>query len=123
MPIGLSGTISHAFTNRPQPPRSGYRLTTVHLDLNEELLTHLRKQAPSIQIAARELIVIELYRRGAVSRGKAAELLDIPLVDFLRRANELGKPYFDFTAEEWAEEMRQVEREVALHPSSPTQAR
>ena len=98
-------------------------MATVHFNLNEDLLILLRQQDPSIEVAARELMVMELYRRSAVSRGKAAELLDIPLLDFLQRADELGIPYFDYTEEEWAEEMRQVEREVALHPSSPTQAR
>ena len=47
----------------------------------------------------------------------------MPLADFLDRAAALGIPYFDITEEEWADEMRQVEREVALHPSSPMQAR
>ena len=97
-------------------------MATVHFDLNEDLLTLLRQQHSSIEVAARELMVMELYRRGAVSRGKAAELLGMPLADFLQRASELGVSYFDYTEEEWAEEMRQVEQEVALDPSSPIRA-
>ncbi|HET7056163.1 MAG TPA: UPF0175 family protein [Thermomicrobiales bacterium] len=99
-------------------------MATIQLDLDEDLLILLRRQdpSPSIEVAARELMVMELYRRGAVSRGKSAELLGIPLVEFLQRANELGIPYFDYTEEEWAGQMRQVEREVASHPSSPTRA-
>ena len=96
-------------------------MSTLHLDLDADLLTLLRQQDPSIERAARELMVMELYRHGAVSRGKSAELLGKPLADFLDRA-ALGIPYFDVTEEEWAEEMRQVERELALHPSSPTRA-
>ncbi len=92
-------------------------MTTIHLDLDEALVSLLRQQDPSIERAARELMVMELYRRGALSRGKAAVLLDMPLADFLKCANALGIPYFNFTEEEWAEEMRTVEREVALHPS------
>jgi predicted HTH domain antitoxin len=97
-------------------------MATIQFELNEDLLTLLRQQDPSIEVAARELMVMELYRRSAVSRGKAAELLGIPLVEFLQRANDLGIPYFDYTEEEWAEEMRQVEQEVAIHPSSPMRA-
>lgn len=98
-------------------------MITLNLDLDDELVVFLRRQDASIEDAARELMVMELYRRGAVSRGKAAELLGMPLVEFLQRANELGIPYFNFAEEEWAEEMRQVEREVAVHPSSPMRAR
>jgi predicted HTH domain antitoxin len=68
-------------------------------------------------------MVMELYWRGAVSRGRSAELLGMPLADFLDRAAALGIPYFDYTEEEWAEELRQVEQEVELHPSSPMRAR
>jgi predicted HTH domain antitoxin len=96
---------------------------TVNLDLDDELVVFLRRQDGSIEDAARELMVMELYRRGAISRGKSAELLGMSLVGFLQRANDLGIPYFDYTEEEWAEEMRQVESEVGAHASSPTQAR
>ena len=99
------------------------RMVAIHLDLEEDFLILLRKQDPSLERAARELMVMELYRRGAVSRGKSAELLGIPLAQFLDRAAALGIPYLDLTEEEWAEEMRQVEQELALHPSSPTRAR
>ena len=85
-------------------------MATVHLDLNEDLLLLLRQQDPSIEVAARELMVMELYRRSAVSRGKAAELLGIPLVEFLQRANDLGIPYFDYTTEEFAAELAASKR-------------
>ena len=85
-------------------------MTTLQLDLNEDLLTLLQQQDPSIEVAARELIVMELYRRGAVSRGKAAELIGIPLVEFLHRANELGIPYFNYTDEEFAAELAASKR-------------
>lgn len=98
-------------------------MNTVHLDLEDDFHTLLRQQHPSVERAARELMVMGLYRRGAVSRGRSAELLGMPLADFLDRAAALGILYFDYTEEEWAEEMRQVKQEVELHPSSPMRAR
>jgi predicted HTH domain antitoxin len=83
---------------------------TLKLDLDDDLVAVLRRQDASIEDAARELMVMELYRRGAVSRGKAAELLGMPLVDFLRRANELGIPYFNYTDEEFAAELAASKR-------------
>ncbi len=85
-------------------------MATIHLELDEDFLTLLRQQDPSIEVAARELMVMELYRRGAVSRGKAAELLGMPLVEFLQRANELGIPYFNYTDEEFAAELAASKR-------------
>lgn len=97
-------------------------MTTLHLELDDDLVALLQQQDSSLERAARELIVMELYRRGSLSRGRSAELLGMRLADFLDRAAALDIPYFNFTDEEWVEEMRQVEREVALHPSSPTPA-
>lgn len=85
-------------------------MAIIQLELNEDLLTLLRQQDPSIDVAARGLMVMELYRRGAVSRGKAAELLGIPLVEFLQRADELCIPYFNYTDEEFAAELASSKR-------------
>jgi predicted HTH domain antitoxin len=85
-------------------------MTTLHLDLDADLVFLLQRQDPSLEVAARELMVMELYRRGAVSRGKAAELLGIPLVEFLQRADELCIPYFNYTDEEFAAELASSKR-------------
>jgi len=43
------------------------------------------------------MIVLELYRRGLISSGKAAALLGLARLDFIQRASDLGIPYFRFT--------------------------
>lgn len=98
-------------------------MVTVHLDLGEDLVALLREQNEPIAVVARELIVLELYRQGTVSRGKAAEFLGLSLGDFLNRTAVLGIPYVDYTEEEWAAEIRAVEEVVREHRSSPTPAR
>ena len=50
------------------------------------------------------MIVLELYRRGTISSGKAAELLDMPRLDFIRHASHLGIPHIDMTPDEWEAE-------------------
>jgi predicted HTH domain antitoxin len=57
-----------------------------------------------VQLAASEMIVLELYRRGAISSGKAGELLRMPRLDFIRHASQLGIPNIDMTSEEWENE-------------------
>ena len=62
-----------------------------------------------VQEAAQEMILLELYRRGAISSGKAAELLGMPRLDFIRYASHLGIPFVDMTADEWEAEKAALE--------------
>jgi len=62
-----------------------------------------------VQEAAQEMILLELYRRGAISSGKAAELLGMPRLDFIRYASHLGIPFIDMTADEWEAEKAALE--------------
>jgi predicted HTH domain antitoxin len=82
-------------------------MTTLHIDLDDEVVVALlRRSNPVPGAAAREMIVLELYRRGSLSGGKAAELLGMSRPDFLRLAGRLGIPQFDMPAEEWEAEVR-----------------
>jgi predicted HTH domain antitoxin len=80
------------------------------LDLGEELSGCLAALGQPIEQAAREMIVIEMYRRSLISSGRAAELLGMPRQDFLDRTAALGIPYFRFTEEEWQAELQESQR-------------
>jgi predicted HTH domain antitoxin len=80
------------------------------LDLGEDLSGFLATLGQPIERTAREMIVIELYRRSLVSSGKAAELLGIPRLEFIQRTSELGIPYFRFTEDEWQAEVAESKR-------------
>jgi len=80
------------------------------LDLGKDLGGFLATLGQPADKMAREMIVFELYRRGLVSSGKAAELLGIPRLDFIQRASELGIPYFRFTEDEWQAEVAESKR-------------
>jgi predicted HTH domain antitoxin len=73
-------------------------MRTVMLD--DEMAALLEKEQPLDQ-AAREALVMDLFRRGRISTGKAMELLSLDRVSFARRAAELGIPYFQMTKEDW----------------------
>jgi predicted HTH domain antitoxin len=85
-------------------------MASTHLDLGEELGALLAKLGQPVEQAAREMIVLELYRRGLISSGKASALLGIPRLDFIQRASELGIPYFRFTEDEWQAEVAESKR-------------
>jgi predicted HTH domain antitoxin len=84
-------------------------MTTLHIDLDDEVVALLRQSNPAPNAAAREMIVLELYRRGSISGGKAAALLAISRADFLRLAGRLGIPHFEMSAQEWDAERRRSE--------------
>jgi hypothetical protein len=77
---------------------------SVTLQLEENLVALLHQLNQPVQNTAREMIVLELYRRGMISSGKAGELLGMPRWDFVRYASHLGLPYWEMTEDEWEAE-------------------
>jgi predicted HTH domain antitoxin len=82
-------------------------MASIHLDLGDELGALVSELGQPVEQAAREMIVLELYRRSVISSGKGAELLSIPRVDLIQRASDLGIPYFRLSEEEWQAEIAQ----------------
>ena len=66
----------------------------VHVELDQDLVALLEELHRPVKQAARELIVLELYRQGELSSGKAAHLLGLEREDFIRHASARGIPYF-----------------------------
>ena len=79
-------------------------MSTISIDLEEDVVALLRQSNQPVERAARELIVLELYRRGAISSGKAAQLLSMSRVEFTQYASRLGIPYYTMTEDEWKNE-------------------
>ena len=75
-------------------------MSTISLELEEDLVALLRPLNQPIKRAVRELIVLELYRRGMISSGKAAELLEMSRWAFIHHASQLGIPYFSMSEDE-----------------------
>jgi predicted HTH domain antitoxin len=84
-------------------------MSVIQLDLEEGIVVLLQGSNQPVHQVARELIVLELYRRGTISSGKAAQLLDMSRSEFIRHASRLGIAFFDLTDDEW-------NAETLLHP-------
>lgn len=80
----------------------------VHFD--EELLPLLGDSPEEIERHALEMIVLGLYRRHAISAGRAAQIIGMEKYAFIRWTGEMGIPYLDMTREEWQEELRVLEK-------------
>ena len=71
----------------------------VRVEIDQELVDLLQELHRPVKEAARELIVLELYRQGEVSSGKAAELLCMQRGEFIRYASAQGIPYLQLSGE------------------------
>jgi predicted HTH domain antitoxin len=81
-------------------------MRTVELD---DELAALVEQDQDLANATREALVMELFRRGRISSGRACELLQLDHDGFLRRANELDVPVYLTTEEEWEREKATID--------------
>lgn len=72
--------------------------------MDEDLVALLRESNASVSGAVLELTVMELYRRGSISGGKAAQLLGMSRLAFVRHAAGLGLPYFNLEKDDWETE-------------------
>jgi predicted HTH domain antitoxin len=79
-------------------------MSSVKIEIEEPLAGILHRTNQPVEVAGREMIVLELYRRGTISSGKAAEILGMSRIEFIKHASRLGIPYIDMTEDEWAAE-------------------
>jgi len=80
-------------------------MSSPNIEVDEELIGILRELQQPIDKAATELIVLELYRLGKISSGRAAAVLHMSRVDFIQHASDLGIPYLRVTAEDLENEI------------------
>jgi predicted HTH domain antitoxin len=83
-------------------------MRTLTLAFDDDVAALIERQKP-LDEAARETIVMDLFRRREISTGKACELLGLERVAFARRAAELGIPYFLMNKEEWEAEKATID--------------
>ena len=107
---GLPAAVMDGYTvgmsSPPASSRPKLKRRTLSVDLPEVVVELL---APTPEEAAMRLAVlamIEMFRRGEVSSGWAAEQLGISKWDFLDLLFDHDVPYFDLSAEELREQVR-----------------
>lgn len=81
-------------------------MNAVNVELDGNLATLLAGLNLPVAQAAQELIILELYRRGTISSGKAADLANMERMEWVRYASRLGIPFFEMQDEEWEAEKR-----------------
>lgn len=82
-------------------------MQSIQVEIDSDLANLLQQLNQPIQQSVREFMVLELYRRGHISSGKSAELLNMTRWAFIEYASRLGVPFFDMSKEEWDNELAQ----------------
>ncbi len=78
--------------------------TTVEVSVPENLLQYgLGRE--DVQQRVNRWLVLSLFTEGKVSSGKAANLLEMTRIDFLKLLHEQGLAYFDWSEAELAAEL------------------
>jgi predicted HTH domain antitoxin len=83
------------------------RAITVHLD--DEFAAILAGTPEELEELAREALVLELFRRHAISAGRATRALGLTREAFMKLASSRGIPVIDTTPEQWQAELAAIE--------------
>lgn len=70
------------------------------VELDQDLVALLEEFQRPVKEAARELIVLEFYRQGDLSSGRATALLGMERDDFIQHASARGIPYFQLRGDD-----------------------
>ncbi len=85
-------------------------LKKLELTFPSEVLDLLTTTYQNSADTIKEAAVLELYREGRISSGKAAEILGMERFEFIRYAGMKGIPYIRLTPEELEEEVGFLEK-------------
>jgi predicted HTH domain antitoxin len=98
----------------------------VTVNVPRELLADVGLSAQTASAEILRAFVLSLYRRDRISSGKAAQLLGMHRMTFIRVLAEEKIPYLDYTPEELEAEIRAVhawsnQPSDEVYPQFPTQ--
>lgn len=72
----------------------------IHIDLPESVLLTTGQSQEDFVREAKFFVAVKLFELGRISSGRAAEICDLPRVEFLLLAGRSGVPVADLDAEE-----------------------
>lgn len=85
---------------------------TLSVDIPRYVVETLGPTAGAASACLKQLALIELFRRGEVSSGYAAEVLGMTRWDFIRLLGEHGVPYVDMTEEELQQDVANARKAI-----------
>jgi hypothetical protein len=86
-------------------------MSQIRITLGDDVADLLGDSPEQIERHVYEVLVLDLYRRHVISAGRAAEILGMEKVAFIRWSGSLGIPHFDTTSEDWVNQLQAIEKE------------
>ena len=80
----------------------------IYMEIPDELLTLLGSEEAAKE--AKQSLVLDLVRKGKISRAKAADLLGIDLWEMPAFLSEYKTPWFDYTKKQMEQDMATLRR-------------
>jgi predicted HTH domain antitoxin len=80
----------------------------IQVNIPSDVLSLLRLSKAEMEQEVQHWIALELFRRRQISAGKAAEIADLSLVEFMDLTRQYRVNWVDYTDEELAVELREA---------------
>jgi len=80
----------------------------IEIEVPEELLINLKQSDEEFKKDIKLTMAIELYKKGKLSLGKAAELSGFTKIGFIDMLNYRGEPVFNYTENEINSEIQNI---------------
>lgn len=82
----------------------------ITIQIPSEILPVVAKKRKDIPSKVLEYLILELYRLGELSSGKAAQYLHMGRFEFIRFASRQGIPFVDMDKDEVSEDFKQAHK-------------
>lgn len=82
----------------------------ITITIPSEILPIVAKKKGDVPIKVLEFLILELYRLGELSSGKAAQYLNMERFEFVRFASGMGIPFIDLDKDEISEDFKEARR-------------
>jgi predicted HTH domain antitoxin len=82
----------------------------ITIELPSEILSLVAARKKDIPSRILEYLILELYRIGEISSGKAAQCLGMERSEFIRFASRLGIPFINMDRDELTEDVEHARR-------------
>jgi hypothetical protein len=82
----------------------------ITITIPSEILPIVAKKKRDVPIKVLEFLILELYRLGELSSGKAAQYLNMERFEFVRSASGMGVPFIDLDQDEISGDFKEVHR-------------
>lgn len=80
----------------------------ITINIPSEILSLIARKREDVPSRVLEYLILELYRLGELSSGKAAEYLHMERFEFIRFASRMGITFIEMDKEELYEDYRQA---------------